>query len=210
MPGAIAHLVLDDLPAISGALKGRLERARVREIPALHALAPAHARLIWRSVEGERFVGMLQGMDIPLQATERGGFGNSKVLSPEYRTARQAYLVGRWLVEKATARLRREGQVAARFSLALTLERGRGRGGWHGSLRCFASQDSGHFLRLHRALWRRLWQQRADPGPVLVLGVHLGEVGFLRDRQGDLFAPLAAGAIHYGVNQPHPGFFEKG
>lgn len=62
-------------------------------MPALCRLDPRHAWLIWRSVEGERFVRMLQGMDIPLVATERGGFGNSKVLSPEYRDPRRAYLV---------------------------------------------------------------------------------------------------------------------
>lgn len=102
LPAAIAHLALDDLPGISAAMKARLYRARVFDVPSLFALDPRHARLIWRSVEGERFVRMLQSMDIPLVATERGGFGNSKVLSPEYRDPRRAYLVGRWLVEKAT------------------------------------------------------------------------------------------------------------
>lgn len=85
LPAAIAHLALDDLPGISAAMKARLYRARVFDVPSLFALDPRHARLIWRSVEGERFVRMLQSMDIPLVATERGGFGNSKVLSPEYR-----------------------------------------------------------------------------------------------------------------------------
>lgn len=228
MPDAIAHLALDDLPGISEAMKTRLYRARVFDVPALCRLDPRHARLIWRSVEGERFVRMLQGMDIPLVATERGGFGNSKVLSPEYRDPRRAYLVGRWLVEKATARLRRDGRVAARFSLNVTFLSG---GAWARSVSCFPTQDTAIFLRLHRALWVRLWRG-LRPGAVISLGVNLTDVGLLDDRGGDLLMPVAPaeltrgeqvsraldqinarygdGSIRFGLNTPHPGFFERG
>lgn len=228
MPEAIAHLALDDLPGISGAMKARLYRARVFDVQSLYRLDPRHARLIWRSVEGERFVRMLQGMDIPLAATERGRFGNSKVLSPEYRDPRRAYLVGRWLVEKAAARLRRDGRVSARFSLHVSFMSGKT---WARSVNCFPVQDTAFFLRLHRALWVRLW--RSGPlGAVISLGVHLSEVDLLENRRGDLLMPLAPaeltrgelvsravdqinarlgdGAIKFGQNAAHPGFFERG
>nr|WP_254433762.1 hypothetical protein [Paracoccus yeei] len=130
-------------------------RAGVYDVPQLCQLDPCHARLIWRSVEGERFVRMLQGMDIPLTATQRGGFGNSKILSPEYRDPRRAYMVGRWLVEKATARLRRDGRVAGRFSLTVSMLAG---SVWSRGVSCFPTQDSAFFLRLHRALWKALWR----------------------------------------------------
>lgn len=228
MPDAIAHLSLDDLPGISAAMKARLYRAHVFDVPTLCRLDPRHARIIWRSVEGERFVRMLQGMDIPLAPTQRGGFGNSKVLSPEYRDPRRAYLVGRWLVEKATARLRCDGRVAARFSLHVSFLSG---GTWTRSMSCFPTQDTAAFLRLHRALWADLWR-RLRPGAIISLGVNLTEVGMLDDRRGDLLLPLAPaeltrgeqvsravdqinarlgeGAIRFGVNAPHPGFFERG
>lgn len=228
MPEAIAHLALDDLPGISAAMKARLLRARVYDVTALCQLDPRHARLIWRSVEGERFVRLLQGMDIPIQATQRGGFGNGKVLSPEFRDPLRAYHVGRWLVEKATARLRRDGRVAARFSLTVSFVAG---GRWARGMSCFASQDTAFFLRLHRALWLRLWRG-GKPGAVISVHVQLGEVAMLEDRQGDLLAPLAPaeltrgeqvsvavdqinarfgdGAIRFGLNAPHPGFFERG
>ena len=215
-------------PGISTAIKARLFRARIFDVPGLFRLDPRHARLIWRSVEGERFVRMLQGMDIPLVATERGGFGNSKVLSPEYRDPRRAYLVGRWLVEKATARLRRDGRVAGRFSLSVSFMAG---GAWSRNVSCFPTQDTAIFLRLHRALWVRLWRT-ARPGAVISIGVHLGDVGLLLDRRGDLLMPLAPaeltrgekvsraldqinarhgdGAMRFGMNTPHPGFFERG
>jgi DNA polymerase-4 len=66
MPGAIAHLALNDLPGIPHAMKDRLYRTGVYDVETLYRLDPRHARLIWRSVEGERFVRLLQGMDIPL------------------------------------------------------------------------------------------------------------------------------------------------
>lgn len=228
MPDAIAHLALDDLPGISTAMKQRLYRAGIYDVQTLCRLDPRHARLIWRSVEGERFVRLLQGMDIPLTPTVRGGFGNSKVLAPEFRAPRQAYLVGRWLVETACARLRQEGFVASRFSLSIGFMGG---GRWIRGMSCAASQDTALFLRLHRALWRMLWRVGA-PAKIATVGVHLGNVGLLTERAGDLFAPLAPadrtrgervalavdhvnrrfgpGTITYGITAPHPGFFERG
>lgn len=228
MPAAVAHLALDDLPGISGAMKQRLYRAGVYDVETLCGLDPRHARLIWRSVEGERFVRLLQGMDIPLTANVRGGFGNSKVLAPEFRTARRAYQVGRWLVEKSAARLRREGYVAARFSLTVNYFEGRR---WSRGVSCAPSQDTAYFLRLHRALWSSLWRAE-PPAAVHSVGVHMGNVSLLQDRAGDLFAPLApadrtrgeqvsiavdqinsrfgADTITFGITAPHPGFFERG
>ena len=228
MPERIADLALDDLPGISRAMKERLFRARVFDVVSLYHLDPRHARQIWRSVEGERFVRMLQGMDIPIIATERGGYGNSKVLSPEYRDPRHAYHVGRWLVEKATARLRRDGRVAGRFSLSVTFLAGHS---WARAVSCFPTQDTAFFLRINRAIWRDLWRS-GRPGPVISLGVNLTDVDLIEHRQGDLLTPIAPaertrgervsvaldhinarfgdGMIRYGINKPHPGFFEKG
>lgn len=228
MPDRIAHLALDDLPGISRAMRERLFRAHIYDVVSLCQLDPRHARQIWRSVEGERFVRMLQGMDIPIIATQRSGYGNSKVLSPEFRDPRRAYQVGRWLVEKATARLRRDGRVAARFSLSVSFLAGPT---WARGMSCFPTQDTAFFLRLHRALWRALWRN-GRPGSVIALGVNLTEVDLLDRRQGDLLAPISPaertrgecvsvavdqinarfgdGTIRYGINAAHPGFFERG
>ncbi len=228
MPDRLAHLAIDDLPGISKGIKARLYAAHVWDIAALYRLDPRHARAIWRSVEGERFVRALQGEDIPLVSTERHGYGNSKILSPDYRAVPQAYLVGRWLTEKAAARLRRDGRVSSRFGLSVQLMP---QGIWSRSMKCEASQDTAYFLHLHRQLWIQLWRQLRTR-TVLSVGVHLGDVSLLEERPGDLFAPLepatpstgerlsgivdlinnrfGSGSIHYGVNRPHPGFFERG
>lgn len=228
MPDRLAHLALDDLPGISRAMKARLEGAGIRDVPTLCRLDPRHARAIWRSVEGERFVRALQGEPIPLMRTKRGGFGNSKVLAPEFRDPRAAYLVSRWLVEKAAARLRRDGRVAAVFSLYIA------RMGAHSLRRdmtCAASQDSALFLQINRQIWRDLWPHLRGHR-LAAIGVHLSRVELLAHRNGDLLLGLPAaeqtsgekvaaavdfingrygsGAITWGVSLPHPGFFERG
>ena len=256
MPERIAHLKLEDLPGISRGIARRLHRAMVWDVAALHGLDPRHARLIWRSVEGERFVRALQGEDIPVLETQRGGYGNSKVLAPQFRSPERAFLVGRWLVEKAAERMRRDGWCARRFSLSLRFQppggwkagpagappaagrgwsggriRGTHGGGWRGSLTLTASQDTRAFLALYRRLWQRMEAERA-PGLIGSLGVHLGDVIALSERPGELFLPLAPGrrsrdeklaavvdrinrryrarVITFGLQQDHPGFFERG
>jgi DNA polymerase-4 len=227
MPDRIAHLKLDDLPGISKGIRRRLHHAMIWNMRALYALDPRHARLIWRSVEGERFIRALQGENIPLIETERGGYGNSKVLAPEFRRPDKAQLVGRWLIEKATERLRRDGFCARRFALHA---RFLPHGGWAGSKTLMHSQDTRAFLGIYEALWHDLMQRH--PRIIGSLSVHLGNVIPLSQRSGELFLPLAparqsrdeklAGVVDrinhrykrrvitYGLQQDHPGFFEKG
>lgn len=228
MPDRLAQLALDDLPGISRAIRERLERAGVSNVPALCRLDPRHARAIWRSVEGERFVRAQQGMPIPLVKTQRGGFGNSKVLAPQFRGPHEAYLVSRWLIEKAAGRLRREGRVASAYYLHLSTYGG---ASWARSVRCAATQDTLQFLRVNRALWRQAWPM-IQGTQLSSISVQLGDVDFLNGRSGDMLMPIApgerdrgerasaaadfinqrfgAGTIRFGLNQPHPGFFERG
>jgi len=228
MPERLVHLALDDLPGISGAMKARLERAGVHDIPALWRLDPRHARAIWRSVEGERFVRSLRGEPIPLLQTRRGGFGNGKVLAPAFRDPRSAYLVSRWLVEKAASRLRHSGRVAASFSLYIAREGARS---LRARMSCTQSQDTAFFLRVNRQLWRGLWPQLRGQR-LVAIAVQLGGVEYLERHNGDLLTALpaaertggekvavavdflngrfGAGTVTWGVNIPHPGFFERG
>lgn len=158
----------------------------------------------------------------------RRRYGNSKVLSPEFRDPLRAYQVGRWLTEKSVARLRRDGRVAARFSLDAAFLSDRR---WSRAMKCFPSQDTAFFFRIHRALWRAMWRA-GPPGKMISLGVHLGDIGLLVERRGDLLRPVAPaertrgenvtravdqinarfgdGMIRCGTNTPHPGFFERG
>jgi len=137
MPDAVAHLKPDDLPGISTGTMRKLAAAGITSISQLYHMDPRHARAVWGSIEGERFVRALQGEQVELPKTERGGYGSSKVLSPDFRAPKEAYLVGRWLVEKATGRLRGDGRVASEFSLSMRFLDG---SSWGRSIRCEASQ----------------------------------------------------------------------
>jgi len=228
MPQALAHLELDDLPGISKGMGGRLAKAGIKDIPSLLALDPRHARKIWNSVEGERFVRSLQGMDVPLPETKRGGYGNSKVLAPEFRQPAEAYLVSRWLVEKATARLRADGRVAAKISVGMNAVDG---ARWGRSIKTAASQDTMTFQNINRDLWRAAWPALKGRD-LMSISVQLSDVCLLSERGGDLLSDLRPaertererasqaadfinarfgnGTISFGVNKPHPGFFERG
>jgi len=227
MPERIAHLDLDDLPGISRAMKARLTNAGVRSVVDLHGLDPRHARAIWRSVEGDRFVRALQGMELPLSPTRRNGYGSSKVLAPRYRSPASARHVSRWLVEKAAERMRRDGWCARRFALSVRFTGGRR---WSRHHTCGASQDTRFLLAILESLWGRVPVGSADR--VLWTGVHLGDLVALDDRPGDMLMPLEPGresvgerlacavdrlnarygrrVVTFGVHQEHPGFFERG
>ncbi|MBL1435538.1 MAG: UMUC-like DNA-repair protein [Rhodobacteraceae bacterium] len=227
MPERLAHLQIDDLPGISRGIRARLNKAMIWDMRSLYALDPRHARLIWHSVEGERFIRALQGGNIPLGETQRSGYGNSKVLAPEYRRPDKAVLVGRWLIEKAAERMRRDEYCAQRFSLHT---RFLPEGGWSGAQSVMATQDTRAMLGIYSDLWERLMQKR--PRLISSLSVHLGNIIPLSQRSGELFLPLEAATqsrneklsavvdrinrryksrmITYGDQQDHPGFFEKG
>lgn len=229
MPGRIAHLGLTDLPGISRGIVHRLLRAQIRDVTALHALDPRHARMIWGSVQGERFVRALQGMNIQLEPTKRSGYGNSKVLAPRYRTLNKAYLVGRWLTEKAAERMRRDEYCTRMIGLSC---RFLPEGGWGRTMKVTATQDTRVVLDVYEALWASMTARCAPSAAVGSVSVHLGDVLPLRERPGELFLPLEAGrqnrseklasvvdhlnrrygrrVVTFGLQQDHPGFFDRG
>ncbi|MGJ8606197.1 MAG: DinB/UmuC family translesion DNA polymerase [Marivita sp.] len=226
MPEAIAHLKLDDLPGISRGMSARLGKAHVWGIHELYALDPRHARMIWRSVEGERFVRGLQGEDIPLIETQRNTYGQSKVLAPKYRPAPMATRVGRWLVERAAARMRRDGYCAGRISIHIGLWKKHGHH-WQQTLN--PSQDTRDFLDIFDTLTEQFARSRTQATSI---GINLTNLVLLTERNGELFLPLAPGqnskretlsatidrinlrygktVIKYGDQQEHLGFFDRG
>jgi len=96
-----------------------------------------------------------------------------------FRHPKQAMLVGWWLVEKATERMRRDTFCVRRISLS-----GRffPKGGWSGSRSITASQDTRAFLQVYMELWAELLLRR--PRVIGSLSVHLGEAIPLEQRSG--------------------------
>ena len=189
---------------------------------------PRHARLVWRSVEGERFVRSLRGENIPINKSNRGSYGNSKVLSPENRSPRNAYLVGRWLIEKSAERLRRYNYCASRLDIFLRLDNF---GSCQDSVTFLYSQDTLFFLKQFKILWTRL-SPVIESQRIKFVGVRLSGLINIQDRSGELLTNLYPGEkniserlsssvdnlnlrygkriINFGIHREHPGFFERG
>lgn len=157
-----------------------IKRFAGRRLAELYALDPRHARMIWRSVEGERFVRGLQGENIPLLETQRNTYGQSKVLAPKYRPAPMATRVGRWLIERATARMRRDGYCAGRISIHFDLWNRRGH---HWQQTLTPSQDTRDFLDIFDRLTAQFSQSRTQACSV---GINLTNLVLLRERNGEL------------------------
>jgi len=229
MPERIAYLALDELPGISKGTLAKLNRAGIHDIESLYELDPRHARLIWHSIEGERFVRSLQGENVPITSTKRGGYGNSKVLAPQYRARAKAKMVGRWLMEKSAERLRRDQYCTRRVGLSLRFFSS---GYWAKHQTCFPTQDTRQLLHIYETLWGEMTKETEHKRGVVSVSVQLGNIQPLTERSGELFTPGRPGQqtknevlsvaidrinrkyqtriVRYGEHQEHFGFFERG
>lgn len=111
LPAALADLPLRAIPGIGHGIKRRLAMAGVTDFGRLWRLEPRHAREIWGSVEGERFIYGLLGHDLPMtqEARAKRMIGHSRVLSGQDRRPERARIVARALLLKAATRLRSHG-----------------------------------------------------------------------------------------------------
>ncbi|HHN72950.1 MAG TPA: type VI secretion protein ImpB [Thermopetrobacter sp.] len=215
LPGAIAHLPLEEIPGVSTGILRRLAAAGVRDVPGLWRLAPRQARAIWGSVVGERFIRALHGEDVdPPPPGPPRSFGHGRVLAPEHRHPPAAWPVACALLLKAAARLRRARMAAGALTLSVrwladpdgiaeegapaASVTGRSRRrvprdmAW--TARFPASGDSFVFLRRLEGLWTRLERaaaRRADPR-LRNVHVHLHALEPEHARQLDLFAATDA------------------
>lgn len=179
MPDKIAHWKLTDLPGISRRMNARLEAAGIHDIPALYAMSPHHARRVWRSVQGERFLRALHGEDIPDPVTKPHSLGHGQVLSPANRTASGARLVTRRLLLKAATRLRRGRYFATsiHISVKCAVNGRKAIGG-----RMSATQDSFRILSVFHEFWTQLQIEKP-----LNVSVVLGGLVDVRSHTADLF-----------------------
>lgn len=153
LPGPLLRLSLRDLPGINVRMEERLHKAGIRSIKDLWHTSPRQARMIWGSVQGERFWYWLHGYDVPVPETSPCMVGHSRVLDPVLRTPEKARLITRRLLFKATARLRRKEFYAAGLSLGVRFLDGRK---WTGDLRFSAANDFFTFQHHLDTLWRSM------------------------------------------------------
>ncbi|QQG37183.1 MAG: impB/mucB/samB family protein [Micavibrio aeruginosavorus] len=143
-------LDLIDLPGINTRMLERLRQAGITSVEKLWHISPKHARMIWGSVNGERFWYNLHGYDVPDQPTNPGMIGHSRILDPELRPVDKARQVARRLTLKAATRLRRMGFYATRCHLSVRLADGPR---WSGEMQLHPAQDNFTFVHSLDAMW---------------------------------------------------------
>lgn len=187
LPQKLSGIALRDLPGIGKRMQKRLIAAGITDIETLYDLQPKHARKLWNSVNGERFVLALHGHDIPDPETRPHSLGHGQILSGANRNPEGARLVARRLLIKAATRLRRGRYFANSLYVSGKCQID-GKRSRHVSMR--ATQDSFHLLDL----FRRLWPQLELKSPVSV-GIMLGGLVDKSQHTADLFENRPASGL---------------
>lgn len=160
LPEVLFGLALTDLHGVAGAMQARLERAGITTVEALCRADRATLRRVWGGIEGERMYERLRGREPALPPTRRVSIGHSHVLPPHLRDEAGAYAVLSKLTQKAAMRLRAEGYLARRLSVAVEY---RDRPAWVRSVRFAPMCGTLDFLKLLAALWTE--RRRGEPSP---------------------------------------------
>jgi len=185
LPGRLLEMDLRDFSGIGRNMKTRLVAAGVNDVAALWALTPSRARAIWRSVTGERFWYGLHGVDPPdLPANPQHSIGHSHVLGHALRNSADARRVGRRLLARAAARLRRAQLRAGGLSLYIRMVDAPSR---DAALRFDLSADTFHLMHLYERLWRDLVRGEEPIRPMLVGVTFFGLLPAAQAPAPDLF-----------------------
>jgi len=150
LPDILFGLELEDLHGVGRAMSARLRRAGLTTVESLCRADRETLRRVWGGVEGERMYERLRGLEPALPPTRRGCIGHSHVLPPHLRYDEGAYAVLSKLTQKAAVRLRAEGYLAGRMSLAVEY---RDRPGWAAGVRFAPLRATLDLLKVMSALW---------------------------------------------------------
>jgi len=160
---------------VGRAMSARLRRAGLTTVEALCRADRETLRRVWGGVEGERMYERLRGLEPALPPTRRGCIGHSHVLPPHLRYDEGAYAVLSKLTQKAAVRLRAEGYLAGRMSLAVEY---RDHPGWAAGVRFAPLRATLDLLKVMSALWagRPRPRHQRDRWEPMKVGVTLWEL----------------------------------
>ncbi len=187
LPQRLYGLKLGALNGIGRAMEQRLNRLGIHTVEQLCAASRDTLRRAWGGIEGERYYAKLRGEVVASAPTQRASVGHSHVLAPELRDPVSALAVLFRLLHKAAMRLRHYGCCAGSLSLHLRyLDNPQGRTHWVDQARFAPHADTLKFNPVLAELWQR---RPPDPGPILKVGVVLGELVERSQATRDLFDP---------------------
>jgi DNA polymerase-4 len=167
LPEILFPLKLTDFCGIAEAREKRLHACGIRTVEQLCRAPKALLRAAWHGIEGERMYAMLRGEVVDRAPTQRCTVGHSHVLEPKYRTLPLAEAVLQRLLQKAAARLRSLGYMAAALGVSLKLV---DRTIWSDEIRFLETQDTLDLIRAFGLVWRR---RPPELPPPLWVGVTL-------------------------------------
>ena len=183
LPRALVQRSMSDVPGIGPSMQRRLAAAGIDSMSDLWDSQPKQLRAIWGNVNGERMWYALHGYDLHAQPTERGMFGHSRVLPPEWRDMKHAQACSRLLLTKAARRMRRGGYFANKLWLWLGVM---DKSAWSAVYDLPCVQDDQACLRALVSLWDKANKQLPKRTRLMMLSVTLGDLAPANARQLDL------------------------
>ncbi len=209
LPGILFPLKLTDFCGIAESREKRLHACGIYTAEQLCHAPKALLRAAWHGIEGERIYALLRGEVVDRAPTQRCTVGHSHVLEPEYRTRPLAEAVLQRLLQKAAARLRSLGYMAASLGVSLELV---DRTVWSDEIRFVETQDTLDFIRAFGLVWRRCPPSLRPP---LWVGVTLFRLTAARNVTPSFPQVIASRAaldeavdrlnVHYGRNSVYFG-----
>jgi len=119
LPESLFRLELRDFCGIGASREARLHACGITTVEQLCRASKEVLRRAWNGIEGDRMYALLQGEQVERPSSERCTVGHSHVLEPKCRTLPLAEGVLHRLLQKAAARLRALGYLAAGLSVSV-------------------------------------------------------------------------------------------
>ena len=186
LPDALYPLPFDDIPGIGGRMQARLWKAGLFNMKALLSTDPKQMRKLWGNVTGERLWYALHGYAIKANPSSKGMYGHGRVLAPDMRSIKDAYLCSRILLIKAARRMRRDGYYARELNIWLKYRRGREDKGVGHKVSIYSANDDQAAISALGQLWRELKPRLPSYAKIIRIGLFFGGLIPADMRQLDL------------------------
>jgi DNA polymerase-4 len=170
LPGCLFRLQLRDFCGIGASREARLHACGIRTVEQLCHAPKETLHRAWNGIEGDRMYALLRGEVVERAEGERCTVGHSHVLEPKCRTKALAEATLHRLLQKAAARLRKLGYLAAGLSVSVKFL---GDKRWGDEMSFLETQDTLELIRIFGLLWQRYPVAAPTPLQVGVTFFHL-------------------------------------
>ena len=143
-------------------------------------------RKLWNNVTGERLWYALHGYAVKANPSNKGMYGHGRVLAPDMRSVKDAYLCSRILLIKAARRMRRDGYYAKELHIWLNYRRGRDDKGMGDKVKIYDANDDQAAIAALNQLWASVKTRLPSYAKIVRIGLFFGGLVPSDMRQLDL------------------------